>query len=243
MLVDGCLRRLGVTALSLIVLTHLHADHVDGLAGVLRGRSADAVVVPTFEEPASGRSSVRAAAQAAGVPVVPAGPGWTYERGSVRLRAIGPVQPLLGTRSDPNNNSLVLFAELGGVTALLTGDAETPEQQDLVRDVGAGLRVDVLKVAHHGSSYQDSELLDAARPRVALVSVGKDNPYGHPSLGVLNRLAGHGARVLRTDLDGDLAVVVTGSGLGVVTTRAAARDPTGQRSAGARTALVGGWAT
>jgi len=84
---------------------------------------------------------------------------------------------------------------------LLLGDAET-EQQALV----ALPPVQVLKVAHHGSSYQDSRLLDALRPRVALVSVGAGNGYGHPSEPVLARLRANGALICRTDFDGDIAV-------------------------------------
>jgi len=80
----------------------------------------------------------------------------------------------------------------------------------------ATLQVDVLKMAHHGSSYQDPELLDTIDPVVALVSVGVDNPYGHPNASLLARLARDGAKVLRTDIDRDLAVVVSESGLGVV---------------------------
>jgi competence protein ComEC len=76
--------------------------------------------------------------------------------------------------------------------------------------------VDVLKVAHHGSSYQDEQFVDATRARVALVSVGAGNPYGHPSEALLRHLSDTGMRVLRTDRDGDLAVVITADGLGVV---------------------------
>ena len=145
---------------------------------------------------------------AAAIPVLPVGIGWTLERGQVQLRVIGPTSTLTGTRSDPNNNSLLVRAVSRGVSILLMGDAETEEQAALLRDTGpAALQVDVLKVAHHGSLYQDRELLDAVDPVVALVSVGEDNPYGHPSPGVLDRLAGAGARVLRTDRDGDVAVV------------------------------------
>ena len=80
------------------------------------------------------------------------------------------------------------------------------------------MRCDLLKVAHHGSSYQDPAFLDAAHPAVALVSVGADNDYGHPNANLLARLVQGGTRVLRTDLSGDLAVVAAnGSGLGVVT--------------------------
>jgi competence protein ComEC len=93
------------------------------------------------------------------------------------------------------------------VSVLLLGDAET-EQQALIRLPP----VHILKVAHHGSSYQDSGLLDSVRPRVALVSVGAGNGYGHPSESVLARLRANGARVFRTDLDGDIAVVRLPSG-------------------------------
>jgi competence protein ComEC len=133
------------------------------------------------------------------------------------LTVIGPYEPLHGTNSDPNNNSLVLRAEVKGETVLLPGDAETEEQDELLRHLGAGaLRADVLKVAHHGSSYQAPEFLDAIDPAVALVSVGKDNDYGHPNASLLARLARGGARVLRTDQSGDLAAVATGHGLAVV---------------------------
>jgi competence protein ComEC len=80
----------------------------------------------------------------------------------------------------------------------------------------AAVRADVLKVAHHGSAYQDPQFLDAVDPAVALVSVGLDNDYGHPNAALLARLSRSGARVLRTDLSGDLAAVATSSGLAVV---------------------------
>ncbi|BCB84436.1 hypothetical protein Psuf_017490 [Phytohabitans suffuscus] len=107
---------------------------------------------------------------------------------------------------------------------LLAGDAESEEQRALLDEVGAaGVRADVLKVAHHGSPYQDPEFLDAVDPALALVSVGVDNGYGHPSAVVLGRLARGGARVLRTDVDGDLAAVRTGAGQLAVAVRG--RDP------------------
>jgi competence protein ComEC len=143
--------------------------------------------------------------------------GWRYAAGDLELTVVGPPEPLHGTSSDPNNNSLVLRARVGGRTVLLAGDAETEEQQAmLTRPGSAGVRADVLKVAHHGSAYQDPAFLDAVDPAVALVSVGLGNDYGHPNVPLLRRLEGNGARVLRTDLSGDLAAVATGGGLAVV---------------------------
>ena len=169
------------------------------------------------DEPAAGAARVRATALAATVPVVEVGPGWTWHNGDIELTALGPTRTVTGSRSDPNNNSLVLLARVRGISILLTGDAEVEEQADLVHDAGpAALRVDVLKVAHHGSSYQDTALLAATGARVALVSAGADNPYGHPNPALLAQLRALGMRILRTDQHGDVAVVLTGSGLGVV---------------------------
>jgi competence protein ComEC len=128
--------------------------------------------------------------------------------GGVRIAVLGPVHAMTGTRSDPNNNSLVLAVTAGGFRLLLTGDAETEEQLSLLAaDDPTLLRADVLKVAHHGSAYQDEAFLEAVAPRIALVSVGLDNDYGHPSEVLLARLTRGGARVLRTDRHGDLAVL------------------------------------
>jgi competence protein ComEC len=214
--VDRCLRRLGVRQVVLFVVSHFHVDHVGGVAGVFRGRTVLAVVTPDWAEPATGRAAVAERAATARVPVYVAGPGWRYTVGRLELTAIGPVSALHGTNSDPNNNSLVLHARVDGRTVLLAGDAEIEEQQDLLTRLGpAAVRADVLKVAHHGSAYQQPQFLDAVDPAVALVSVGRDNDYGHPNAAVLAYLARSGARVRRTDQDGDLAAVATGSGAGL----------------------------
>jgi competence protein ComEC len=205
---DRCLRRLGVRRVLLLVISHFHADHVAGVDGVFRGRRVAAVVTPPWGEPESGRAQVAAAAATGGAATWRVRAGWSYAAGTLRLTALGPIIPLHGTRSDPNNNSLVMRASVQGVDVLLAGDAEGEEQRDLVERVGrAGLAAPVLKLAHHGSAFQDAEFLDAVDPAVVLVSVGADNRYGHPNAGLLARLARDGARILRTDVDGDVAAV------------------------------------
>ncbi|WP_245719210.1 ComEC/Rec2 family competence protein [Micromonospora rhizosphaerae] len=214
--VDGCLRRLGVREVPLLVISHFHADHVAGIAGVFRGRRVASVLVPQWSEPAFGLSQVRDAARAGSAGLRTAPVGWSWRAGGVELVVLGPPYPVRGSRSDPNNNSLVLAATVAGVRILLPGDAETEEQRALLETAPPGtFRADVLKVAHHGSAYQDPEFLDAVRPAVALVSVGADNDYGHPNPGLLDRLTRGGARVLRTDTDGDAAAVWDGRGLAV----------------------------
>jgi competence protein ComEC len=121
-----------------------------------------------------------------------------------------------GDGSTANDASVVLLAEVRGVRILLTGDIEPEGQAALARSL-PGLQVDVLKVPHHGSRYQDEPWLLSLGARVALVSVGADNDYGHPADSVLEPLEEAGTRVLRTDQDGDLAVVAEDGGLATET--------------------------
>ncbi|MFI5938568.1 ComEC/Rec2 family competence protein [Actinoplanes sp. NPDC051494] len=215
--VDNCLRRLGVREVVLFVVSHFHVDHIGGVAGVFRGRTVAGVVTPDWPDPPAGQAAVRDQAVRARAPLAAVGPGWRYTAGDLDLLVIGPLEPLHGTNSDPNNNSLVLRARVGGRTVLLPGDAETEEQQELLTHLGPqALRADVLKVSHHGSAYQSVEFVDAVDPAVALISVGLGNDYGHPNPALLQRLSRSGARVLRTDEGDDLAAVRIPDGLAVV---------------------------
>ncbi|MFC7868340.1 ComEC/Rec2 family competence protein [Streptomyces murinus] len=112
----------------------------------------------------------------------------------------------------PNDGSVALLVRTGGLRLLLLGDLEPPDQQALLRSPeAAGMAgVDVLKVAHHGSAYQDPELIRLVAPRVALISCGTGNPYWHPAPSTVAALRAGGALVLRTDRDGALAVGGTG---------------------------------
>jgi competence protein ComEC len=123
----------------------------------------------------------------------------------------GPLEEGAGDGSSANDASVVVLAVVGGLRILLTGDVEPPGQAALARTL-PGLDVDVLKVPHHGSRYQDLGWLDSLEPEVALVSVGADNDYGHPAPPVLDALSANGAEVYRTDLGGHIAVTVNGDG-------------------------------
>lgn len=204
---DGCLRRLRVRRVPLVILTHLHADHVEGLPGVLRGRKVGQIQIGPLDEPLVEFARVRRWAAAAGVPIVRAAVGEDGQAGRARWRVLAPERPFRGTASDPNNSSLVLrLTAAGGRTALLTGDVEGEAQQSLL-DLAVTLRADVLKVPHHGSSHQLPAFLAAVGPRVSVTSVGADNPFGHPAAATLGQLLRSGSRSYRTDLDGDVALV------------------------------------
>lgn len=208
--VDRCLDSLGVRDIPAVVLTHFHADHIAGLPGVLRGRRVAEVIVSPLDEPPEQAEQVREWVGAAGVPVVPAVAGTQQSTGALSWRVLWPQRIISGEGSAANNASLVLLAEAYGVRLLLAGDVEPLAQRAILRlgaDPGVDLGVDVLKVPHHGSAYQDPAFLEATDPRLAVVSVGEGNTYGHPSPATLDLLAAGGATVVRTDLDGTTAVV------------------------------------
>ncbi|MGW2225763.1 ComEC/Rec2 family competence protein [Streptomyces formicae] len=215
--VDRCLRSLGITRIPLVLLTHFHADHVAGLPGVLRGREVGEIQTTGFEEPREQAAFVRERAAAEGVPVTRAAAGERRRAGALDWRVLWPPpeSPELTTPrpEGPNDASVTLLVRTGGLELLLLGDLEPPSQRALLRSPAAASlgSVDVLKVAHHGSAHQDPELLRRAAPRLALISCGADNSYGHPSPRTVDALRGGGAEVLRTDTRGAIAVVGAGS--------------------------------
>lgn len=216
-LVDRCLTRLGITRVPLLVLTHFHADHVAGLPGVLRGRSVGAIETTGFEEPPDQAAFVSARAAARRIPVTRAVAGESRRTGALDWRVLWPPPDSVSSPDGPNDASVALSVRSAGLTLLLLGDLEPPAQQALLRSpAGSGLGpVDVLKVAHHGSAHQDPELIRRVAPRLALISCGRDNPYGHPAPGTVAALRDEGALVLRTDEDGAIAVVGAGRGMSV----------------------------
>jgi len=213
--VDACLDELDADRIALLVLSHFHIDHTAGIGGVMEGREVDAILAPPPGEARYGYELVEERAGA--VPVREAVPGEVFTFGQTRLEVLGPPAELLsGTRSDPNNNSVTLRAEVAGTSVLLTGDVELEGQRELLGS-GAALDVEVLKVPHHGSSFQDPEFLAVVDPAVALVGVGKGNEYGHPDPGPLAVLEEGGALVFRTDEVGRITVVRNGNRFEITT--------------------------
>jgi competence protein ComEC len=217
---DRCLDGLHISRVPLVVLTHFHADHVDGLPGVLGGRRVGTVWVSRLRDPPEGVALVRDAVGR--LPVETAPYAVTRQVGDLSLEPVWPLpdSPTVGPGdgSTANNASVVLLARLRGVTFFLGGDIE-PEGQEALAAALPGLHVDVLKVPHHGSRYQDLPFLQSLDARLAVISVGAGNDYGHPSPDTVAGLAATGERVLRTDRDGSVAVVLRDGDLAAVTVR------------------------
>lgn len=152
--VDRCLRELGVTRIRVLVLSHDHLDHVGGLSGVLHQRQVDRVLSSPLPEPVTGHRLILSVLASHRLRLEPAVAGQRIDAGQSQLDVLGPSHVFLGSRSDPNNTSVVLRATVAGVRILLPGDAEVEAQGDLIR-AGADLRADILKVPHHGSAWCD----------------------------------------------------------------------------------------
>lgn len=217
--VDRCLESLGVTAIPLLILTHLHADHIGGLSGAMQGRSVGQILTSGITSPASGWQEVETHAGA--VPRLVARPGMRVMVGeaSVEVIAVRSLAPtglaVEGESTDENDSSIVMRVQCGGLSTLLAGDVEEAGQSNALAP-GPDLSADVLLVPHHGSSRQLAGFLQATGAGVALVSVGQDNGYGHPSGSTLRLLEATGAAIYRTDENGSIglhraaaAVVVT----------------------------------
>ncbi|HEX2392569.1 MAG TPA: ComEC/Rec2 family competence protein [Solirubrobacterales bacterium] len=195
------LRGAGVGRLGAVLATHDQADHVGGIEELL-GR----MPVARLLYGRLGRGLLREAA-ADRVPAVRLGAGRVVRSGSLRLETLWPPPELLGgpppPGSDPNQLAVVVLVRWHSFSMLLTADAEAGS---VPIDPGP---VDVLKVAHHGSEDAGlATLLARTRPRLAVISVGAANPYGHPTAPTLRTLAAHHVPILRTDRDGTVTIEV-----------------------------------
>ena len=213
--VDRQLRRMGLHSLAAIVISHAHRDHVGGVPAVLRSLAVGAVIDPMQPGQGVDEQSLRSTARRLGVPLAPARVGRRYALGRLHLRVLWP-DHAGSPDENPHLHGAVVLASYGSIDLLLTGDSESEVTRALP------LRsVEVLKVAHHGSSDPGlAEELRVLRPRVAVISVGAHNDYGHPRADTLEALrARPGLAVYRTDESGRIVLESDGRSLTIRTDR------------------------
>lgn len=204
-------RRRGGNVLGL-VLSHPHADHVGGAASVLRWLRPPLLWDPAYVGPTQSYRDALSIAVSRRTEWRRVIPGDSMVADGVRITFLAPDSAWAAQLDDPNEASAVALVQYGDTRLLLTGDAERGEEEWLLRHARDLLDVDVLKVAHHGSRTSSAaDFLDATTPRLAVISVGAENAYSHPSEDVLDRLRERHVRVLRTDQHGVIVVRTNGA--------------------------------
>jgi len=210
------LQDLGVRKIDLLVATHPHADHIGGMQAVLAHFEVGKVLDSGHPTSSSLYEKFLTTIDRKQIPYFVAERGQTIEVDpALRILVLSP--PVEWTGDDLNTGSIVLRISYGTVNLLYTGDATAPAEEALIK-TGYPLDAQVIKIGHHGSSGASSAaFLSCVNPQVAVISLAKDNDYGHPHKETLERLNAAGPTVFRTDTDGTIRVESDGNTLSVTT--------------------------
>jgi len=198
--------------IDLMILTHPHDDHVTGLIDVLKRYQVEKILYTGVSHNAPNYLAWLKLVRDKKTPLTIIDKEQTINLGAgAELKVLYPDESIMGkTFDDLNQSSIVMMLYYGQNKFLLTGDAGDPVEKKLI-DQGVDLAADVLKVGHHGSQYSSTEeFLEKVRPKIAVIEVGKDNPFGHPNLRTIMKLKRIGAEIFRTDLNGTVGVVSDG---------------------------------
>jgi competence protein ComEC len=196
-----------ITHLDRVVLSHPDQDHAGGVPAILKNFDvAEFAYGEIRTDPALGR--ILQTAHKKLIPARLTGRGDTIVQGGVRISLLNP--PAGGVNQTTNDNSIVLHLEFGRFSALLTGDLEAPGETDVLSHCRK-LDGVMLKVSHHGSRHGTMEsFLSRVNPKWAVISVGRNNPFGHPAPEVMSRLLRHGVLPLATTDHGAVSVETDG---------------------------------
>lgn len=214
-MVYGYIRNtLRLSRIEYIVSTHPHLDHVYGLSSVLNAAPVDLVLTPVTKWDSKAFSYMVKYAERQGTPLSVPSDGDTFSLGGAAVTVLLCMPEAIDS-GRTNDASIVLRIDYGETSFLFTGDAEDWSEYTLLTN-GVNLKADVLKVSHHGSSTASTmEFLREVSPEYAVISVGRENGYGHPHRETLNRLEAVGAKVLRTDEKGTIVMKSDGKKVAV----------------------------
>ena len=220
-LVVSYLKGQSVEYLDYVVCTHAHEDHVGGLSGPLNTCTVGQVFAPVTQYDSKVFSNFVKYTEQQGLEITVPQADSTFPLGGAQVTVLGPRREY----EDTNNTSIVLRVDYGETSFLFTGDMESAAEQDLLAD-GCDLDATVLKVGHHGSSTSSSYVfLREVMPTYAVISVGRDNSYGHPHEEVMSRLYDAQVTVYRTDEQGTVVAFSDGETVTFTTEKNAAPTP------------------
>ena len=206
-------------SIDLLILTHPHADHLDGLLEVLKRYDVDMVLESGVEHSIPEYQEWRELLERRGIQVVPALVGERVDAGAgVTMEILSPFEAYQGVPAKNVHDANVASRLIHGENSFLfMGDAEKMIEYRLLFESPQLIDADILKVGHHGSKTSSSaEFLQAVSPEVAVISAGRKNRFGHPTQEVLERLAATGTEIFRTDRDGDIQIRSDGTRHGLM---------------------------
>lgn len=209
--IEDVLHKKGINSLDMVVLTHPHDDHLGGLLQVMTDIKTKSVLDSSFPNTSPQYLNFLRLIQKNKIKYFAARAGEVFKFGPVNVQVIAPFnEEITGTESDANNNSVVLRVVYGNTSFLLMGDAAFEEEEKIL-SFWKNIKSDVIKIGHHGSRTSTcDDLLRSVSPKEAIISVGAQNRYGHPSNSTLERLFSRAIKVFRTDQSG--AIVLTSDG-------------------------------
>ena len=213
--IDDCLSGLGIEIIDLLVITHFDADHAGGIQGALGDRIIRTAVISGFRDDRPLVALVSESLEDAGTEILQGFAGMNGVLGQLQWHVLAP-SAQANEAKDSNDASVIISFSGPNYSVLALGDLGESGQQRLMRTSEARLTLLrsqplILKVAHHGSADQSSELFRLLRPDISVFSVGP-NPYGHPTDKALNQARQFGSRVLRTDELGSVAMTMEDEG-------------------------------
>ena len=197
----------GITELDYCIGSHFDADHIGGMDVVLQKFKCKQVMLPDYVKDTRAYDNLFNVIESKRLKVVSPEPGEKYTLGGAEFTIIS---PSTGTHEEENDYSIGIILRNGDNAFVFTGDA-TMQSEEQMMNLDINLKADVLKAAHHGSSYSTgSDFLEAVSPKYIVVSCGKDNDYGHPHRSFLKRAEEAGCQILRTDERGNVTFISDG---------------------------------